>query len=159
MLEFLNASVRNKVEENAMTGPVEPYLKVGVICERVLEEKDGVLSLIRLVDKFTIAITGKESPDQLPEGVANLTIVMSWAGGLGRHEATFNITSPGGGVQPSPRSWSFNLDSLNRGHNIIVTLPVRITNPGVYWIEFVLNDKIRSRIPFQVLYERQQLRV
>lgn len=159
MLKFANENVRNKVEENTMTGPVEPCLKLGVICERVLEEKDSVLSLVRVVDKFTIAITGKEPPDQLPEGIVNLTIVMSWAGGLGRHEATFNITSPGGGIQPSPRSWSFNLDSLNRGHNIVVTLPVKITNPGVYWIEFILNDKVKSRIPFQVLYERQQLRV
>lgn len=142
-----------------MTGPVEPYLKLGAICERVLEDKDNVLSLIRVVDRFTITVTGKEPPDQLPEGATTLTIVMSWVGGLGRHEAAFDIISPGGETQPSPRSWSFTLDSLNRGHNIIVTLPVRITKPGVYWIEFILNDKIKSRIPFQVLYERQQLRV
>lgn len=142
-----------------MTGPVEPYLKLGAICERVLEEKDSVLSLIRIVDTFTITVTGKEPPDELPQGVATLTIVMSWVGGLGRHEAAFDIISPGGETQPSPRSWSFTLDSLNRGHNIIVTLPVRIKKPGVYWIEFILNDKIKSRIPFQILYEPQQLRV
>lgn len=141
-----------------MTGPIEPYLKLGAICERILEEKDGVLSLIRIVDRFTITITGKEPPDQLPHVVKPLTIIMGWVGGLGSHEAAFNIISPGGETQRSPQSWSFTLDAINRGHNIIVTLPVRIAKAGVYWIEFILNDQVKSRIPFQVLYERQKLR-
>jgi hypothetical protein len=141
-----------------MTGPIEPYLKFGTICERVLEEKDGVLSLIRIVDKFTLTITGKEPPGQLPRVVRLLTIIMSWVGGLGSHEAAFNIISPGGEIQQSPRSWSFTLDAINQGHNIIVTLPVSMAKEGVYWIEFILNDQVKSRIPFQMLYERQKLR-
>jgi len=141
-----------------VTGPIEPQLKLGVVCERVLQEKDGVLSLIRIVDQFIITATGKEPPDQLPEGVAPLTIVMSWTGGLGTHEAAFNIVSPGGETQPSPRSWSFNLDALSGGHNIIVKLPVKVKKAGVYWIEFLLNGQVKSRIPFQVLYKREQLR-
>jgi len=141
-----------------MTGSVEPSLKLGVICEWALQEKDRVLSLIRIVDQFTITITGKEPPDQLPQWILKLTIVMSWVGGLGTHEAAFNITSPGGETQPSPKSWSFNLDSLNRGHNIIARLPVKTTKPGVYWIEFILNGKVKGRIPFRVLYKREQLR-
>ena len=141
-----------------MTGPIEPYLKLGTICERVLEEKDGVLSLIRIVDRFTFTITGKEPPGQLPRVVRLLTIIMSWVGGLGSHEAAFNIISPGGETQRSPRSWSFSLDAINRGHNIIVTLPVSMAREGVYWIEFILNDQVKSRVPFQVIYERQKLR-
>ena len=140
-----------------MTGPIEPYLKYGVICEQVLAEKDDVLSLIRIVDKFTITITGKEPPDQLPEVIKVMTIVMCWAGGLGTHEAVFNIQSPGGETQPSPQSWSFNLDALNRSHSIIVRLPVRIEREGVYWVQFVLDGEVKSRIPFQVVYQRQKL--
>jgi hypothetical protein len=141
-----------------MTGPIEPYLKLGTICERVLEEKDGVLSLIRLWDTFTITITGKEPPDQLPSGAKLLTIIMSWVGGLGSHEAAFNVISPDGETQRSPRSWSFTLNAINQGHNIIVTLPVGIIKEGVYWIEFILNDQVRSRVPFHIIYQRQKLR-
>lgn len=142
-----------------MPGPIEPYLKLGAICERVLQEKDGVLSIIRMVDQFTLTVAGKEPPDQLPEGEALLTIVMSWVGGLGRHEAVFNIVSPSGEAQPSPRSWSFTLDAINRGHNIIVTLPVKIRREGIYWIEFILNGQVKSRIPFQIQYEPLESRV
>ena len=140
-----------------MAGPVEPYLKYGVICEQVLTEQDDVLSLIRIVDKFTITITGKEPPDQLPEVIKVLTITMCWAGGLGTHEAAFNIQSPGGEIQPSPLSYSFNLDALNRSHSIIVRLPVQIKREGVYWIQFIINGEVKSRIPFQVVYQKQKL--
>jgi hypothetical protein len=141
-----------------VTGPIEPYLELGTICERVLEEKDGVLSLIRMVDRFTITITGKEPPEKLPPLLRPLTIIMSWVGGLGSHEAAFNIISPSGETQRSPQSWSFTLNAINQGHNIIVTLPVSMAKEGVYWVEFILNDQVKSRIPFQVLYERQKLR-
>jgi hypothetical protein len=140
-----------------MSGPVEPYLKCGVICEQVLTEQDNVLSLIRIVDRFTITITGREPPDQLPQGIKIMTIVMCWTGGLGTHEAAFNIQSPGGETQPSPQSWSFNLDALNRSHSIILKLPVQIRRQGVYWIQFILNSEVKSRIPFQVIYQKQRL--
>lgn len=140
-----------------MPGAIEPHLKLGVICEQALIEKDNVLSLIRIVDKFTLTITGKEPPNQLPQVRKAMTIVMTWTGGLGSHEAAFNIVSPGGETQNSPTTWSFHLDSLNQGHNIIVKVPIRINKAGVYWVEFLLNDNVESRIPFQVVYDRQRL--
>jgi hypothetical protein len=140
-----------------MVGPVEPYLKLGVICEHALQEKDNVLSIIRIVDRFTITISGEEPPDEMPEGVNIMTIVMCWTGGLGTHEASFRIQSPSGDIQPSPQTWSFNLDALNRSHNIIVKIPVRIKRPGIYWIQYLLNDEVKSRIPFQVIYQKQKI--
>jgi len=142
-----------------MAGPIEPYLKYGVTCEKVLQEKDGVLSLIRIIDKFVLTITGKEPPNELPPEVAPLTIVMGWAGGLGSHEASFSITRPDGTTQKSPQTWSFHLDALHRGHSIILSVPVEVTKAGVYWIEFILNGEVKGRTPFQVVYQRQQAQV
>ena len=142
-----------------MPGAIEPNLKLGVICGQALIEKDNVLSLIRIVDKFTLTITGREPPNQLPKSIVVMTIVMTWIGGLGSHEAAFNIVSPGGETQNSPKTWSFNLDSLNQGHNIIAKVPIKINKAGVYWIEFILNDKVESRMPFQVVYDRQRMQV
>jgi len=30
-----------------------PYVQVAAFCERVLEEKDGVLTAVRIIDRFT----------------------------------------------------------------------------------------------------------
>ena len=141
-----------------MPGPIEPSLKYAFTCERVLIEKDGVLSFIRLIDKLTVSITAEEPPDALPPGIAPMTIAMGWVGGLGTHEAAFNIVSPGGEEQPSPQTWSFNLDAVHKVHNIVTEVPVKITKHGVYWIEFTINGAVKGRIPFQVSCQRQQTR-
>ena len=39
-----------------------PYLAAAVLCEKVLQEKDGVLSAIRLVDRFIITASGTQPP-------------------------------------------------------------------------------------------------
>jgi hypothetical protein len=59
----------------------EPYLKFGLLCERVLEEKDGVLSFVRVVDRFTVGVKGAKVPAEMPPGEINLTAVMGWWGG------------------------------------------------------------------------------
>ena len=40
-----------------------PYLQVAAICEKVLSESDGALSLIRMVDRFTVA---GQAPEMTP---------------------------------------------------------------------------------------------
>jgi hypothetical protein len=140
-----------------MVGPVEPYLKYGVICEKVLAEKDNVLSLIRIVDRFTLTITDKEPPEKIPELTRLMTIAMCWVGGLGTHEASFSIQSPGGEIQHSPQSWSFTLDALIRSHTIATQIPVQLKKDGTYWIQFILNGVVKSRIPFQLIYEKQKI--
>lgn len=141
-----------------MVGPIEPQLQYGFVCSTVLQEKDGVLSFIRVVNKDEIRIPGTEPPETLPPGLAPVTIVMGWGGGLGTHETAFNIISPGGETQLSPQTWSFNLEAIHKTHTIVAQVPIRVTRPGVYWIEFVLNGEIKGRTPYQILYLRQQLR-
>jgi len=41
-----------------------PHIVNATFCEKVLIEPDGVLSLIRLVDRFTQTATGPEPPEQ-----------------------------------------------------------------------------------------------
>ena len=40
-----------------------PYLAVAVFCEKVLVERDGVTSAIRLVDRVNRSAVGPESPE------------------------------------------------------------------------------------------------
>ena len=35
-----------------------PYLSAALLCEKVLEEKDGVKSAIRIIDRVTRTVTG-----------------------------------------------------------------------------------------------------
>lgn len=39
-----------------------PYLQAALLCERVMEEKDGVLSVIRIIDRLIHTALGPAGP-------------------------------------------------------------------------------------------------
>ncbi len=134
----------------------EPYLKFGVLCDRVLEEKDGVLSLVRVTDRLIVTAEGAKVPSEMPQGQIILTIAMGWTGGLGNHEAKIRIIMPGGDQWES-QTMPFFLDSLDRGHNITAKTTLTVKQQGLYWVEFLLNGKVKSRVPWRVIYQRVEL--
>jgi hypothetical protein len=55
-----------------------PHLILATFCEKVIEEKDGVLSLIRLVDRFTQTASGADPPPQMPPFIiSDLKLVLT----------------------------------------------------------------------------------
>ena len=130
----------------------EPYLKFGLLCERVLEEKDGVLTFVRVVDRFTLTAKGRGLPAKLPPMPLNVTAAMGWWGGLGKHVAQINIVTPTGTWQ-SPE-FNIFLDSLERGQNVVASIALQVSQEGLDWAEFLLNGRVKSRMPFRIFVER-----
>jgi len=139
-----------------MEQPLAPSLRISVLCERVLEEKDEALSLIRLIDRLVITAEGTDVPKDLPPGQFGLTALMSWINGLGNYEARIHIDFPGGNSFDSP-TIPFYLDSLDKVQNLIVRLVIPVKRQGVYWFNFMLGDEIKSRVPLRVIYQRKQI--
>ena len=139
-----------------MEQPLEPRLRIGALCERVLEEKDGALTLIRLIDRVVITAEGTDVPRELPPGQIPLTALMSWINGLGNYEAKIRVDFPDGNSFESP-TLPFYLDSLDKVQNLILRLVLPVKRQGVYWFNFVLGDETKSRIPLRVLYQRKEL--
>ena len=139
-----------------MEQPLAPSLRIGALCERVLEEKDGTLSIIRLIDRVIITAEGKDVPKELPPGQVPLTAIMSWFNGLGNYEARIHVDFPDSSSFESP-TLPFYLDSLDKVQNLIVRLVLPVKRPGVYWFNFVLGDEIKSRVPLRVIYQRKEL--
>jgi hypothetical protein len=135
--------------------PLEPRLKVGALCERVLEERDGVISIIRLIDRLIITFQGKDVPKELPPGLTEVTAVMCWVSGLGDYEAKVKVKTPDNEIIESG-TLPFRLDSLESVHNQIVKMTIPIRVPGHYWFEFILNEEVRGRVPLHVIYQRKQ---
>jgi hypothetical protein len=137
-----------------MEQPLEPRLRIGALCERVLEEKDGSLSLIRLIDRLVITAEGTDVPRELPPGQVPLTALMSWVNGLGSYEAKVRVDIPDGSSIESP-TLPFYLDSLDKVQNHIVRMVLPVKRAGIYWFNFLLGDEIKSRVPLRVIYERK----
>lgn len=75
-----------------------PFLTAALFCERVLEEKDGVTSIIRIVDRIVTQATGVDPPERMPPLQAMLTLVVSLKSGFakGSYSVTIQGTTPTG---------------------------------------------------------------
>lgn len=137
-----------------MGQPLPPSLRISVLCERVLEEKDGSLSLIRLIDRLVITAEGTDLPKELPPSQVALIALMSWIDGLGNYEAKIRVNFPDGNSLESP-TFPFYLDSLDKVQNHIVRMTLPIKRDGIYWFNFLLGDEVKGKVPLRVIYERR----
>jgi hypothetical protein len=129
-----------------------PFLSLAVICERVLVEKDEVMSLIRIFDRWTV----KGPFAKMPPTLVSLWLVVSLRSGLFRGSATVTIKpkSPSGTDLPvSQVSAQFPSDKGDeQGTNLLANLGIMAEEEGIYWFEILLDNKPITRVPLKLVY-------
>lgn len=134
-----------------------PYLRTACFCESVIEGKDGVLSLIRLIDLLTITVSGPEAPDDMPPVDASYKLVVASVPGAakGRHEVKIVPELPSG-IRENDRALvvSVHFESEGKVTPILIDYRYRFEQEGLYWFHLLLDDQLWSKIPFQVRYNR-----
>lgn len=134
--------------------PIEggPYLAAAFLCERVLREVDGVLSCIRVVDRWTVS----GPTEDMPQTAIQATMVVIFRSGIHRGQGRLTITP----VTPSDQAMSvmdipllFEGDE-DRGVNVVVPMAFPVRESGVYWFNIALDGQSFSHIPLRVVYHR-----
>lgn len=144
-----------------------PYLAMAVVCENVLEDKDGVMSLIRVVDTFTLhaqTLSGEPIPPAvmayLPGSIA-FQIVVSFKAGRARGRRTLKIipkTPSGDIISETALPVSFEGEDEARGVMVRVTTTMSVKQEGVYWIDILLDEEFTTRLPIKVVFETVERR-
>src|SRR5664280_468503 len=75
-----------------------PHLAMAVLCEKVLQEHDGVISVIRVVDRFTVHGTAKEMPPSPLQ--TNIVVLFKSGATTGKHMIRIRPLKPSGGEMP-----------------------------------------------------------
>ena len=132
-----------------------PHLAAAVLCEKVLQEKDGVLSLIRVFDRIIHTVEGPQVPAKMPPVPITLTAFLSFKSGTakGRRTVTIKVNSPSGARIDGP-SLPVLFEGEDRGVNLIVNLALQAEHEGLYWIDVLLDDRVITRMPLMVVYRR-----
>ena len=131
-----------------------PFLNAALICERILEEKDGVKSAIRIIDRITHTKSGQNPPKEMEPFNHNLSLLVKLKSGSVRGVYPIKVTliSPSG-ENPQPLEISVNFEGEeDRGIDLIVQIQARFEVPGIYWFEVSLKDDFLTRIPMRVIY-------
>ena len=131
-----------------------PYVQTAAFVETVLNERDGVLSLIRLIDRIFVNVPAG-APPELPEG-GNLTVrlaIMLKAGDArGRHQVSLHPHLPSGQDLESKVVEVF-FEGDERGVNLIIDLELPGME-GLYWVDVDVSGRVITRMPLRLIYQR-----
>ncbi len=131
-----------------------PHVQLATFCERVLQEQDGVLSLIRVIDRFILTAREEGAPTELPPGTLNTTFVLTLKSedARGRHPVTVRVQQPSGQFLPD-QTFDVIFEGEDRGLNIVANMELPAIE-GLYWVEVLVNAVLLTKVSLRVLYQR-----
>jgi hypothetical protein len=138
-----------------------PHVAVAVLCEHVIEAKDGSLSLIRIVDRVQQTTTGADVPAQMPPVSLDLWAVVCLRSdeARGRHTVHLRIEKPSG-EQLQSLEFPVLFEGEERTVNLLIRLaPLVLDDEGLYWFDVLLGEvgaPPLTRIPLRVTYQPQR---
>jgi len=130
-----------------------PYLAAAFLCEKVLVEKDEVLSAIRIVDRIIHTARAEIMP---PLNVdLRLLLVFKSGPAHGSRNVTVRLAQPSGRVQ-QPVMLPIFLEGGDgdRGANLLIEVRFQALEDGLYWFDILLNEELITRVPLRIVYQR-----
>lgn len=139
--------------------PGGPYLQAAVLCEKVIEDKEGILSLIQIIDRTTVTVQGPDAPEKMPPVPLNAQLVLMFKTGFakGSHQVKIRAKTPDGVPLPEV-SLPIHLEGDDRGTNLILPVQLVLKEEGLYWFDIFIGERLVTRVPFRLVYRRISIR-
>lgn len=142
-----------------------PYVTAALICEKVLQEKDGTLSAMRIVDRVQVKLLEIKPGVQGIAEAKDVTAEQKFAAQIplaalvclkaGQAKTKFSITIDGvSPTQKTSRLFEIQVDfSETReegGQNVVLNLLLATQEVGVHWFDVRADGQLLSRIPLVI---------
>ena len=141
-----------------MANETGPHLALATFCDTVREEKDGVLSAIRIIDRITQTAAGIEVPKEMPPFTQSLTLLVAFRAGEARGRYTVQVRPEiPNGFQLPPMDVAVHFEGEERGANLIMRFEFAFQLEGLYWFDVLFEEKLATRVPLRVMYQPQSV--
>jgi len=121
-----------------------PYVSMAAVCEKILDEKDGVISLIRIVDNFNVTSNSEQRM------AVNVRGVVQFRGGPETFPVELTCHAPDGAVVAKATS-VVPLDGRElSAHHLVFDIPVLISGDGTYVIKVHRDQELLRQLPFHL---------
>lgn len=131
----------------------KPDVAVATFCDRVLEEQDGVSTVVRIVDTVTVdappSFSGKVVV-RLP-----LFILLRSGGVQGRRMVTLRLRSPSNEIRPISDPITLVFRGQEHGTSIKVDLAMGVEELGLYWVEVFVDNDLLTKVPLRIRSRRE----
>jgi hypothetical protein len=131
-----------------------PWVAAATICEKLLEDKDGAISIIRMVDRFTVPRPPPDWNKKTPLVIA-LTGIVSFRSGDVNGERVVSIygTSPSGKRREKLLEAKVLFQGESAGVNMKLNLVFRFFSEGNHWVDIYVEKWHATRIPITIMFE------
>jgi hypothetical protein len=140
----------------------KPYVAVACFCDTILEDKDGTLSAIRIVDTYWVprVPTEEVSPEAVPAIPVTGLIALKSGEATGSHTIRLVLENPLGvrtQISP-PDGWPVVLKGGHAGLNMRLKFPLGVKNFGQCWFDVLFDDELLTKMPLRLrpAEEREQ---
>jgi|SRR5271165_485727 len=139
-----------------MSNP-HPYITAALLCDKVLAEGNGTLSIIRIADRAGYQAIGVDGTPAIPPGarpVFQLSGLVALKAGpvTGEHVIKIVVENPLG---KRTELHSFNVTFMGRDHgqNLILNMVIGIEHDGLHWFDVLFDEELLTRIPLVIAPE------
>ena len=130
----------------------KPIITVAALCEKVLQEKDGVLSLIRVFDRFLVPeASATQAPGQPLALLQGMLVVCLRSGDFkGSLDVGVRIRQPTDEILTFTETFPSLFNGGDHGVNLIVQVLMPVAHRGLHWFEVLAQGEVIGRTPFTV---------
>ena len=132
-----------------------PYVAAALFCEKVIQEKDDVITIIRMVDTYQLKYSKDPPPGVQPTIQPSLLVTLKSGELTGKGEVAVSVSKPSGGKPTEARTFPVLLKGDVHGVNLITSLSIRVTEYGLYWFNILWNGALITRIPLRIILKQE----
>jgi|SRR5271157_2688105 len=131
-----------------------PFVSVACICQTPLQEANGQLSIIRIMDRIQVAGV---TPTMQPQSLQHLVLVVILRSGtLGENQKIRIVPVKPDGTNLPENEVTVLFEGNDRGPALIMPVALVATEAGLYWFDVYWESQLLTRIPLRVQYQRMQ---
>jgi len=131
-----------------------PYVVMALLCDRVLQESDGVISIVRVVDRIILPQVDNSTRAMMPP--LSVTVVLSLKpGNLTGHHQIKLVPPPSLGMKTTEIVAALDFPAEDVSVNIFIPFalsPARV-GEGLHWIDVFIDEILMTRLSLRVTFD------
>lgn len=133
-----------------------PYLTAALLCDKVLEEKNGTLSVMRVIDRVEFQ-KAKDIPEieklGIKPGIPLSGLICVKSGPMvGKAHVYLDEVRPSG-TRKRLLTFEADLKGGDHGQNLIINMMLGIEEEGLHWFEVFIEDTLMTKIPLMIVHK------